>query len=139
MSIVLAHGCFDLLHIGHIRHLNAARALGDWLIVSVTSDRYVNKGPGRPAFTEDERVEALEALRFVDEVIVNDEPDAVKMIYRVNPDVYVKGSDYAGKRDRALMREISAVRLLGGRFVTTNTQKWSSTELIPKLREMVQA
>lgn len=134
MSVVLCHGTFDLLHLGHIRHLKAARTLGDWLIVSVTGDKYVNKGPGRPAFTEDERVEALEALRFVDEVIINEGPDAVKMILRLGPDFYVKGVDYSDKHDTALLNEIKAINMVGGRFVVTNTRKWSSTKLLAEAR-----
>ena len=94
-KIVLCHGCFDLIHLGHIRHLTEARKLGDKLIVSVTSDRFVNKGKNRPRFTEAERAEALSALSCVDEVKINDSTDAVMMIEHVRPAFYVKGVDYA--------------------------------------------
>jgi cytidyltransferase-like protein len=75
-KIVHCHGCFDLLHIGHIKHLQAARRIGDFLIVTVTPDRYVNKGPGRPAFTERLRAEALAALDCVDLVTIARSPTA---------------------------------------------------------------
>jgi len=128
---VLAHGCFDLLHLGHIRHLTEARKLGDKLIVSVTSDRFVNKGKNRPRFMEAERAEALSALSCVDEVKINDSPDAVLMIHHVRPAFYVKGIDYAeAKDDEGLARESAAVAACGGEMIFTSSQKWSSTELL---------
>lgn len=127
---VLAHGCFDLLHLGHIRHLQEARAQGDRLVVSVTADQYVRKGAGRPWFTAEQRVEALRALAFVDEAFINDGPDAVAAIERVKPLVYVKGADYASIADSALDREIAAVQVHGGRFHVTRTERWSSSRLI---------
>lgn len=132
-KVVLAHGCFDLLHLGHIRHLTEARKLGDKLIVSVTSDRFVNKGKNRPRFTEVERAEALSALACVDEVKINDSADAVLMIEHVKPAFYVKGIDYAEKDDDGLARESYAVAACGGEVVFTSTQKWSSTELMDVL------
>src|SRR5215470_5919066 len=133
-KIVLAHGCFDTLHIGHIRHLQEARKLGDRLVVSVTADRFVKKGPGRPLFTDEERAEALLELRCVDEVKINDAPDAVMMIQHVKPAVYVKGIDYAEVGDdKALAREGEAVSALGGEMQFTSTRKWSSTEAMETL------
>ena len=76
-SIIHAHGVFDLLHVGHIRHLEQAKTLGDCLVVSLTPDRFVNKGPNRPAFTERLRAEALAAMEAVDFVVINDQPTAV--------------------------------------------------------------
>src|SRR5580700_4167525 len=78
--IVQAHGTFDLLHLGHVRHLEAARKLGDVLIVTVTSDRFVNKGPGRPVFNAELRAEMLATLEYVDWVAINDAADAVSAI-----------------------------------------------------------
>lgn len=131
LKTVLAHGCFDLLHLGHIRHLQEARQQGDRLVVSVTSDQYVRKGVGRPVFTATQRVEALKALGCVDEVIVNDAPDAVPVIAQVKPAVFVKGADYADHVNNALAREIKAVEDAGGRFyVTRADNKWSSSRII---------
>src|SRR5271166_3860370 len=93
-TVVHAHGTFDLLHLGHVRHLEAARKLGDILIVTVTADRFVNKGPGRPVFSEELRAEMLATLQYVDWVAINDEPDDVGAIRRIRPDLYIKGNDY---------------------------------------------
>src|SRR5665213_2536653 len=79
-KIVHCHGVFDLLHIGHLRHLKAARKFGDLLVVTITPDRFVNKGPGRPAFTETLRAEALAMLECVDIVAINNWPKAVEII-----------------------------------------------------------
>lgn len=127
---VLAHGCFDLLHLGHIRHLQEARQQGDRLVVSVTHDAHVRKGLGRPVFTAAQRREALKALGCVDDVVINDAPDAVGVIEKIRPAVYVKGIDYAEHVDEALTREIAAVTSYGGRFHVTRADKWSSTRII---------
>ena len=92
-SIVNCHGVIDLLHVGHIRHLEAARKLGDVLVVTVTPDRWVNKGPHRPAFTEQLRAEALASLECVDYVALNEWPTAVETIRLLRPDFYVKGKE----------------------------------------------
>jgi len=129
-SIVLAHGTFDLLHLGHIRHLKEARKLGDRLVVSVTSDEHVRRGPGRPAFTAEQRVEALRALDCVDDAFVVDGSDAVAAIEQVRPAVYVKGIDYSEFSDAALVREQEAVTSYGGQFHVTKTAKWSSSRIL---------
>src|SRR6266498_2087701 len=99
-KIVHCHGVFDLLHIGHIKHLEAARHYGDVLVVTLTPDRFVNKGPHRPAFPERLRAEALASLACVDFVAINEWPTAVETIERLRPDFYVKGVvREAGKRD----------------------------------------
>src|SRR6266850_6438904 len=93
-TVVHAHGTFDLLHIGHVRHLEAARKLGDVLVVTVTADRFVNKGPGRPVFTEALRAEMVAALHFVTYVAIAEAPDAINAIEAIRPDIYAKGNDY---------------------------------------------
>src|SRR5882672_3968337 len=93
-TVVQAHGTFDLLHLGHVRHLEAARKLGDVLIVTVTADRFVNKGPGRPVFNAELRAEMLATLEHVDWVAINDAADAVSAIERIRPSIYIKGQDY---------------------------------------------
>ena len=130
--IVLAHGVFDPLHYGHVRHLEAARKLGNSLIVSVTSDRFVRKGRGRPRFTAEQRAEVVAHLGFVDDVWINDAPDAVPAIQKFRPAIYVKGSDYAGREDEpALAREIAAVRALGGEYrMLDGTEMFSSSRLL---------
>src|SRR5882672_8053419 len=97
--LVLCHGTFDLMHAGHIRHLQRARQEGDVLIVTLTGDAHVGKGPGRPVFREDLRAETLAALACVDFVAINHEPAAVNVITRLRPNVYAKGSDYRSVAD----------------------------------------
>jgi rfaE bifunctional protein nucleotidyltransferase chain/domain len=131
--VVQAHGTFDLLHLGHVRHLEAARKLGDTLIVTVTADRFVNKGPGRPVFNAELRAEMLATLEYVDWVAINDEPDAVSAIDRIRPDLYIKGHDYhnpQGDITGKIVLEREAVEAHGGRIQLTDEVTFSSTELI---------
>lgn len=128
--VVLAHGCFDLLHLGHIRHLREAKSHGASLVVSITSDRHIRKGAGRPYFNEDQRAEAIRALSFVDDVVITDAADAVPAIEAVRPNYYVKGSDYDGANDNVLDREREALEKVNGSFVTTKSDRWSSSRLI---------
>ena len=91
---MLAHGVFDLLHMGHARHPNGARTHGDFLFVTLTADAFVTKGPGKSVFSENLRAEMLAALSMVDYVAINHAPDAEDLLQRLRPDVYAKGSDY---------------------------------------------
>jgi rfaE bifunctional protein nucleotidyltransferase chain/domain len=149
-SVVQAHGAFDLLHLGHVRHLEAARKLGDVLIVTITADHFVNKGPGRPVFTAALRAEMLATLEYVDWVAINDSADAVSAINRIRPSVYVKGQDYQnpqGDITGKITLEREAVEAAGGRIQFTDEVMYSSTELInrhinvfePNIREHLDA
>lgn len=97
--VVFTNGCFDLLHPGHARYLCAARALGDYLVIGVNTDRSVRaiKGQGRPVVPEDDRAEMLAALDFVDAVVLFDEEDPLRVIQTLRPDVLVKGGDWSEK------------------------------------------
>jgi len=131
--IVQAHGTFDLLHLGHVRHLEAARKLGDMLIVTVTADRFVNKGPGRPVFNAELRAEMLATLEYVDWVAINDAADAVSAIERIRPSIYIKGQDYQnpqGDITGKITLERDAVETHGGKIHFTDEVTFSSTELI---------
>ena len=131
--VVLCHGVFDLLHIGHIRHLEEARRQGDVLVVTVTEDAHVNKGPHRPAFTETLRAEALAALEHVDYVAISRFPTAVPAIELLRPAVYVKGPDYreaSGDVTGGIAREESAVRSVGGQIYYTQADTFSSSHLL---------
>lgn len=131
--IVHCHGVFDLLHPGHLRHLQEAKRQGDKLIVSVTPDRFVNKGPGRPAFPEKLRLEQLAALIYVDYVVLNDSSDAVTLIKKIKPDVYVKGTEYSHFDDditKKISDEVKAVESVGGKIYFTDDIVFSSSELI---------
>src|SRR3954463_1457723 len=97
--VVHCHGVFDLLHIGHVRHFEQAHKLGDVLVVTLTPDRFVNKGAGRPAFTETLRAEFLASLGCVDYVAVNRWPTAVETIRLLRPHLFVKGSEFRNLQD----------------------------------------
>ena len=138
-TIVHCHGVYDLLHVGHIKHLEAARRFGHVLIVTITPDRFVNKGAHRPAFTESLRAEALAALACVDYVAINTRPTAVELISDLRPDVYVKGKVPGnGKRDHtdAIVLEEEAVKAVGGRLVLTDEATFSSSTLINRFLDV---
>lgn len=137
--VVHCHGVFDLLHIGHIKHLEAARKLGDLLVVTITPDRFVNKGPHRPAFPERLRAEALASLSCVDFVGINEWPTAVETIGKLRPTFFVKGVvREAGKRDHsdAIEREENAVKAAGGQLVLTDEETFSATTLINQFMDV---
>lgn len=132
-NVVLCHGVFDLMHMGHARHLQSARAEGDVLIVTITTDKHVNKGPGRPVFTDQLRAEMLAAMEQVDWVAVSTYPSAERIIETIRPSVYVKGSDYANPEDDVtgkIKAEQAAVERHGGRVVFTRDITFSSSALI---------
>lgn len=132
-KIVHAHGCFDLLHLGHMKYLEAAKSAGDVLVVSVTADKYVNKGLNRPVFSQSQRAEMLAALSIVDFVLVNDHESAVPVIMAIKPKFYAKGKDYANSPDDVrLEQERKAVEAHGGKIIFTDEITFSSTELINK-------
>jgi rfaE bifunctional protein nucleotidyltransferase chain/domain len=138
-KIVHCHGVFDLLHIGHIKHLEAARQLGDALVVTLTPDRFVNKGPHRPAFPERLRAEALASLACVDFVAINEWPTAVETIQRLRPNFFVKGIvREAGKRDHtnAIQQEEDAVKAAGGKLVLTDEETFSASTLINRFMDV---
>lgn len=131
--IVLANGCFDLFHVGHIRYLVEAKALGDILIVGINSDRQTQilKGEGRPFMPENERAELVSALRCVDLVTIFDEPTVEELIRAIRPDFHAKGTDYTV--DSVPERDI--VRECGGKIVIVGDPKdHSSTELSEKVK-----
>jgi rfaE bifunctional protein nucleotidyltransferase chain/domain len=118
-KIVATNGCFDLLHLGHVRYLQAARSLGDLLVVGLNGDRSVRelKGPGRPITTQSDRAEILAALECVDLVTIFPEIRATKFLAMVRPAVYVKGGDYSSEtldeEELAMLKEIeAAIRLI---------------------------
>ena len=132
--IVFTNGVFDLLHPGHVRYLAAARAEGDVLVVGVNSDRSVraNKGPSRPITPEAERAEILSALAVVDAVVVFDEDTPAEIIQRLQPDVLVKGADWAA--DAIVGRDTVEAR--GGRVVRIEIEPgWSTSGIIEKIRQ----
>jgi len=134
-KVVQCHGVFDLLHIGHIRHFEQAKKLGDILVVTVTPDRYVNKGPNRPVFSEELRAEAIAALDCVDYVAINEWPTAVETIRLLKPDIYAKGTDYKDHEKDITSKitdEEEAAKSVGGEMAITDDIVFSSSSLINK-------
>jgi rfaE bifunctional protein nucleotidyltransferase chain/domain len=132
--IVLANGCFDLLHVGHVRYLRAARALGDVLFVGLNADAAVRrlKGPGRPLLPAAERAELLAALRDVDHVVVFEDDTADELLRRLRPHVHAKGTDYSidSVPERATARAVGALVAIAG-----DPKTHSSGDLITVIRE----
>ena len=132
-QIVLANGCFDLLHVGHVRYLSGAKALGGKLIVAMNSDASVRqlKGDGRPLMPANERAEIIAALSDVDAVVVFDEPDVRALIREIRPDIQAKGTDYT----RDSVPERDEVRGYGGRVeVVGDPKDHSTSEFLDQLR-----
>ena len=128
-TVVLANGCFDLFHVGHVRYLAGAKAIGDILVVGVNSDLQTRilKGDGRPYTPENERAELVSALRFVDFVTIFDEPTVTELLRALKPDFHAKGTDYTA--DTVPERDI--VREYGGKVAIVGDPKnHSTTEMI---------
>lgn len=136
--VVWTNGCFDVLHVGHVRSLRFARGLGDLLVVGVNGDGSVRrlKGPGRPLNPAADRVEVLAALACVDYVVVFDEPTPVEAIRRLRPDVHCKGSDYAPPHGKPIP-EAEVVAAYGGRIeFFPLVPSVSTTELVRRIERL---
>ncbi|MDH4267457.1 MAG: D-glycero-beta-D-manno-heptose 1-phosphate adenylyltransferase [Deltaproteobacteria bacterium] len=134
-KVVFTNGCFDILHVGHVRYLKKAKSLGDILIIGLNTDRSVRiiKGENRPIVPEKERAEVLSALEFVDYIVFFNEPDPLHLIEALKPDILAKGADWS--KDRIIGREI--VENLGGRVVLVPMVAGaSSTGLIEKIKKV---
>jgi len=132
--IVLANGCFDLLHVGHVRYLTAARSLGDVLFVGMNGDAAVRrlKGPGRPLVPLAERIELVGALRAVDHIVVFDEDTADRLVAAIRPHVHAKGTDYTA----TTVPEAASVRAVGGQVAIVGDAKGHATrDLIAVIAE----
>ena len=125
MSVVLANGCFDVLHAGHVRYLEAAKSIGDMLVVGINSDEQVAtlKGAGRPLMPESERAEIVAALAAVDFVTIFNEPTVRELLLAIKPDIHAKGTDYT--EDTVPERDV--VRSFGGRTAIVGDPKDHST------------
>jgi rfaE bifunctional protein nucleotidyltransferase chain/domain len=132
--VVMANGCFDILHVGHVRYLQGARAEGDVLFVAVNSDASVRaiKGEGRPAVAEDERAEIIAALEAVDLVTIFSEPDVRALLSLLHPDVHAKGTDYTAET----VPERDVVLAYGGRVAITGDPKdHASSEMLARMAQ----
>ena len=127
--LVLACGCFDILHLGHLRHLNAAKRQHDTLVVAVTKDRSVNKGPERPYMREEARAAIVRALRIVDRVILVD--SSLEALKKIKPNVFVKGGEY---RNRILTEDYEWCMANGCKIKFTGPPIDSSTKYYDRIR-----
>ena len=137
--IVLCHGVFDLLHIGHIKHFKEAKNMGDILVVSITPDQFVNKGPGRPAFNTSLRLEALSALESIDFVFANKWQTAQETIKIIQPNIYCKGPDYkdhSSDLTGKITDEEAAIKFVGGKIMYTDDITFSSSSLLNKYGDL---
>ena len=133
-KIVLCHGCFDLMHPGHIKYFQAAKRMGDILVVTVTSDRYVDKGPDRSVFNENLRAESIAALECVDYVAVNKWSTAEETLRLLRPHIYVKGQEFENLEDKTgkLQKEYDVLKEIRAEIRFTHEIVFSSTQLLNK-------
>ena len=131
-KIVLCHGCFDLMHPGHIKYFQAAKKMGDVLVVTVSPDIYVDKGDGRPVFNQTLRAESIAALECVDYVAINRWPTAVETLRLLRPNIYVKGQEFENKEDKTgkLQQEQEVLVEIGAEMRYTHEIIFSSTKLL---------
>lgn len=131
-KIVHCHGCFDLMHPGHIKHFQSAKKMGDVLVITVTPDVYVDKGPDRPVFNQELRTGSIAALACVDYVAVNKWPTAENTLRRLLPDIYVKGQEFEKLQDKTgkIQKEYTLTQELGIEIKFTQDIVFSSTKLL---------
>ncbi len=130
--IVQCHGCFDLMHPGHIKYFQASKKMGDILVVTVTPDRYVDKGPGRPVFNENIRAESIAALECVNYVGINNWSTAEQTLRELRPTYYVKGQEFENREDKTgkLQKELAVLKEIGAKMRFTHEIVFSSTEIL---------
>ncbi len=137
-KIVQCHGCFDIVHPGHVRHLRQAKAMGDLLLVTITGDSLISKGSGRPLIPQELRAENLAALDFVDWVVIDEHPTAAELLEVTRPDLYVKGREYETNNDPRFQAERQTVERHGGAVVfSSGDVVFSSTALIAAMDHSV--
>jgi len=131
-KVVHCHGCFDLMHPGHIKYFQAAKKMGDVLVVTLTPDKYVDKGPDRPVFKQDLRAESIAALECVDFVSINEWPTAVETLRFLRPQIYVKGQEFENLEDTTgkIQKEFEVVEEIGAEMRFTHEIVFSSTKLL---------
>jgi rfaE bifunctional protein nucleotidyltransferase chain/domain len=130
--IVLCHGCFDLMHPGHILYFQAAKKMGDILVVTLTEDKYVDKGSGRPVYNQDLRAMSIAALECVDFVAINQWQTAVETLRLLLPNKYVKGQEFENLEDKTgkIQKEYEVLKEIGAEMCFTHEIVFSSTQLL---------
>ena len=132
-TIVHCHGVFDLIHVGHVKHFNSAKKVADFLIVSITADKFVNKGPGRPVFNHFLRAEVISSIESVDAVFINENKLPSKLIEIIKPNFYFKGPDYkelVKDKSKDINKDILSVKKIGGKVIFSKDITFSSSKLI---------
>ena len=131
-KIVHCHGCFDMMHLGHIKYFQASKEMGDVLVVTVTPDQFVDKGPDRPVFDQNLRAESIAALESVDYVAVNRWPTAEETLRLLLPNYYVKGQEFEKLQDKTgkIQKEVEVVREIKAEMRFTHEIVFSSSKLI---------
>jgi rfaE bifunctional protein nucleotidyltransferase chain/domain len=133
LSIGLMHGTFDLLHSGHLLYFKEGASLADITVVTITSDQFIKKGPGRPLFCEEERAAQVASICWIDYVSVNDSSTAVNLLDEIRPDIYIKGPDYKNHDEDPtgmIRNEVEIVEGYGGKVHYTCGIKLSSSQII---------
>ena len=133
-KIIHCHGCFDLIHPGHIKYFQAAKKMGDILVVTITPDIYVDKGTGRPVFDQGLRSESIAALECVDYVAINKWPTAEETLRLLMPNIYVKGQEFEKLEDKTgkIQKEYKVIKEIGAEIKFTHEIVFSSTQLLDK-------
>lgn len=134
--IGLCHGCFDILHWGHILHFRSAKKKCDFLIVSITGSKYVNKGPGRPIFNDKQRLITLSEINSIDALIINHHKNSLKIINKIKPNYYFKGKEYKPKNQKVNKQFFLERKCLNknfGKMHFTNDQTSSSSKVVKKI------
>ena len=131
-KIVHCHGCFDMMHLGHIKYFQASKKMGDVLVVTVTPDQFVDKGPDRPVFDQNLRAESIAALESVDYVAVNRWPTAEETLRLLLPNYYVKGQEFEKLQDKTgkIQKEVEVVKEIKAEMKFTHEIVFSSSKLI---------
>ena len=133
IKIGLVHGVFDIFHIGHLWYFQEAKKLVDKLVVSVTADEFVNKGPGKPIFDIYKRIELLKSIKIIDKVIISRNKTPVEIIKKIRPNFYIKGNDYKNLNSdlsNQIKDEKKAIEKVGGKIIFTETPLFSSSSII---------
>ena len=138
-TIGLCHGCFDILHWGHLLHFKSAKKKCDFLIVSVTSKKYVNKGPGRPIFNNKQRLFTLSEIKSIDALIINNKKNSLNLIKKIKPNFYFKGKEYKPinqKINNNFFLEKKCVNQNFGKVIFTNDRIYSTSKIIKKILQL---
>ncbi len=135
MIVGLCHGCFDILHFGHVRHFKAAKAMCDELVVSITADAFVNKGPDRPVFTLEQRMEVVGGIVHVSRVVASHFPTGLQSLQAVKPQLYFKDAEYKNSTHPGFLEEQAYCLANGIKMVFTEELRSSSSAALARLKQ----